>query len=72
MGTATEFIVVVATSTPTISPDGTMGISSVPAVCLNMSPQSAKELMALLQDTIETFEREHGEIVTPFLQEHRG
>ena len=31
-----------------------------------MSPQTAKDLMVLLQDTVESYEKEFGSISTPF------
>ena len=51
------------------SAQGETQIGASPAVQLGMSPAAAKELSLILQDIIATYEKDFGEIRTPFIVE---
>lgn len=65
----TEFVLVCSSLMPGIDASGAFTPGLRPECLLSLSPQAAKELSILLTDQVEQFEKEFGEMTTPFIKE---
>jgi hypothetical protein len=68
-GNSNECLILVGETRPSVGPDGALEDSKTNlAVVLGMSPQSAKDLLLVLGEYIDRYEREYGTIVTDFIK----
>ena len=67
--TPTEVSVLGMSQVVGMSAEGAFEVGASPAVQIGMSPASAKELMIVLQEIIGRFEKDFGELRTPFIAE---
>ena len=66
--TGNDFLLVISQTVPLMTVEGkfTNAAKNVPIAMVTMSPQTAKDLCVLVSNTITKFEKDFGEITTPY------
>jgi hypothetical protein len=67
--TPTEVALLGSAAVPSITPNGQIDVGLRPEVIISLSPHAAKELAYVLLGVISQFEKDFGELKTPFLSE---